>query len=300
MSKTLGRGLSSLIPTGNRKSDDLTVGEGNVEDISWLEGATYKQKVLEISPDDISPNPHQPRQNFQEEALFDLMESIKEHGIIQPLIVTRDKHDKYELVAGERRLRAAQKLHLRSVPAIVRSSGELEKLEIAIIENIQRQDLNPIERAHAYRKLIDEFSLTHEQAAKRMGKSRSAISNNLRLLELPDDVKSLISTGKLSETLAIAVLEISDPEQQKKFAQQIVDQHLTKQEARRIIRQSGYRKSKERGKSDPVLRGYEDKLQAALGTRVKVGKRGKSGWLIEIEAYSEEELESVIRKITHG
>ncbi len=297
MSKTLGRGLSSLIPSADAQHDAHGDASSS-SDIPWIQGADSSQKILEISPDEIIPNPHQPRQNFQESALSDLMESIKEHGVIQPLIVTRNKNNQYELVAGERRLRAAQKLHLRSVPVILRSAGELEKLEIAIIENIQRQDLNPIERALAYKKLIDEFSLTHEQAAKRMGKSRPVISNHLRLLDLPESVKKLISTGKLSETLAIAVLEISDPKKQKIFAQTIVDQHLTKQEARRLIRQSGHRKNREREKRDPVLRSLEDKLQSALSTRVKVGKRGKTGWVIEIEAYSKEELENIVNKIS--
>lgn len=290
MSKSLGRGLSSLI-----KNNQQTPGVP-AQKASWLEQGN--QEVLSIAPDKITANPYQPRHHFAEDSLDDLKQSISEHGILQPLTVTRGIEGKYELVAGERRLRAARAIGLTTVPVIVRTAGELEKLELSLIENIQRQDLNPIERARAYRKLVDDFSMTHEQVAKKLGKSRPVISNHLRLLELPKEVVSLVERNKLSETLAIAVLEIGDPEKQKAFAREIVEKNLTKREAKRFIRQSSSRKSNTaRTKKDPELRAYEEQLQTKLATRVAIGRQGASGWVIEIEAYSREELSSIVDKI---
>jgi ParB family transcriptional regulator, chromosome partitioning protein len=238
-----------------------------------------------------------------------LMESIKEHGILQPLVVTEKKADPstklrtslYELIAGERRLKASLNLHLKTVPVIVRTAGELEKLELSLIENIQRQDLNPIERADAYKKLVDEFSLTHEQAAKRMGKSRPVISNTLRLLDLPAQVQKMIGDGRLNESAALAVLEIDDPAKQLELAQAIATEKLTKDEARRRVRQSvGRSSSVKPQKGDPLLKGFEEALQSKLQTTVKIGRRGKSGYKVEIDTFSKEELENLVNKILNS
>jgi len=295
MSKSLGRGLSSLIP--NNKEQKTTPEDSSILNAaSWLQEAT--REIIEISPQDINPNPYQPRKSFNQESLQDLMESIKEHGILQPLVVTEKSKGLYELIAGERRLRASQNLHLKTVPVIVRSSGELEKLELSLIENIQRQDLNPIERADAYKKLIDEFSLTHEQAAKRMGKSRPVISNTLRLLDLPAQVQKMIGDGRLSESSALAVLEVEDPSKQLELAQAIATEKLTKDEARRRVRQSaGLGSNVKPQKGDPLVKGFEKALQSKLQTTVKIGRRGKSGYKVEIEVFSKEELENTVNKI---
>lgn len=300
MSKSLGRGLSSLIPDQNsqqqRTIPDMTDAM-STQSAEWLSGA--RTRILEVSPQSIVANPYQPRQTFQDEALKDLMDSIKEHGILQPLVVTEKEGGSFELVAGERRLRAAQTLRLKTVPVIVRNAGELEKLELSLIENIQRQDLNAIERAVAYKKLIDEFSLTHEQAAKRMGKSRPVISNALRLLELPAKVQQMIANGILHESAALAVLEAGDAKQQLELAEQIAASKLTKDEARRLVRQKTGQVNKGSGRSaNPVIASFKRELEGVLQTKVSIGRRGKTGWQINIEAYSLEELKALIEKIT--
>ncbi len=305
MKKSLGRGLSSLITstssgnTAPAQSQQLNYSDdADTVPSSLLQ--KKNQEIYEVSPNDIHANPHQPRGHFDEEALENLKNSIHEHGILQPLVVTQRGEGGYELVAGERRLRAAKLLNVKTVPVIVRTLGELEKLELAIVENIQRQDLNPIERAIAYKKLINEFSLTHEQVAKRIGKSRPVISNHLRLLELPDEVKDLVSTGRLSETLALMVLEIDNPDERTAFAMHVAEQKMTKREAQQIIRNKATSSnSKLRGTRDPIIKNLEDNLQSVLGTKVKIGRRGKKGWVIEIEAYSKEELEEIARKIAN-
>lgn len=305
MKKSLGRGLSSLItsaPGGGSPPPPRSMEYADDADASTASLLTKKnQEIYEVPPSEVHANPHQPRGHFDEEALENLKDSIHEHGILQPLVVTQRPEGGYELVAGERRLRAARLLNVKTVPVIVRTFGELEKLELAIVENIQRQDLNPIERGVAYKKLIDEFSLTHEQAAKRMGKSRPVISNHLRLLELPDEVKELVSTGRLSETLALMVLEIDNPDERKAFAFQAAEQKMTKREAQQIIRNTGASSNtKSRASKDPLIQSLQDGLQSSLGTRVKIGRRGKKGWVIEIEAYSQEELEEIARKFAGG
>lgn len=308
MNKSLGRGLSSLIssnPPGGSGQRPIPPAQGKLnysDEADMVPSSllqTKNQEIYQVPPAEVHANPHQPRRHFDEAELENLKLSIQEHGILQPLVVTHSSGGGYELVAGERRLRAAQLLNLKTVPVIVRSLGELEKLELAIVENIQRQDLNPIERAVAYKKLIDEFSLTHEQAAKRMGKSRPVISNHLRLLELPEEVKDLVSTGRLSETLALMVLEINDPAEQVAFAMHAAEQKMTKREAQQIIRknESPTGANKARGTRDPLMKSLEDDLQRVLGTRVKIGRRGKKGWVIEVEAYSQEELEAIVKKI---
>lgn len=294
MAKSLGRGLSSLIPDQSKYKIETNL---PVSPPAWLKNT--KQEILEVSPQDIAANPYQPRQHFNEASLQDLMNSIKEHGILQPLVVTKKKDGKYELVAGERRLRAAQQLRLKHVSVIVRSAGELEKLELSLIENIQRQDLNPIERAEAYKKLVDEFSLTHEQAAKRMGKSRPVISNAMRLLDLPGEVQKMIAETRLSESAAIPLLELDNAEKQLTLAKQIATEKLTKDEARRLVKRNRTKIKSLKKSSDPLISGYARELESQLQTKVVLGRRGKNGWQISIDAYSLEELKEIINRILH-
>jgi ParB family chromosome partitioning protein len=184
MPSGLGRGLDSLIP---QKVKKITTAQGDT--IVSVTSDSEKDRVIQVSPESISVNPQQPRKQFDESRLSELIESIKLYGIIQPLIVTK-KGDGFELIAGERRLRSSKKIGLKTVPVIVREAADQEKLELALIENIQREQLNPIETAIAYRKLMDEFSLTQESMAKRVGKSRPAIANSLRLLALPEEIQN--------------------------------------------------------------------------------------------------------------
>ncbi len=293
MSHPLGRGLNSLIP--KKTGDPTHTTPPSLETEKEREG----KEIIFLPPFDIVPNPHQPRKHFDEEALSDLTESIRVHGILQPLVVSRDKDGRYELIAGERRLRAAQKLHLKSVPVIVRSPGELEKLELSLIENIQRKDLSPIEKAKSYQKLVDEFSLTHEAVAKRLGKSRTVVSNTLRLLGLPEDVQTAIGAGKISEGQARMLLELKDQKQQRELFEQMSHGAFTVSDASRFvtaIRGSKNAKRKLKTKNPEFLE-YEETLSHQLGTKVNIRRRGKGG-VLEIEFYTEEELMGIVKKIS--
>jgi len=291
----LGRGLSSLIPNkktsptaparaGWEKSDEMTAARG--------------QEIAELSPRDIVPNRHQPRSDWREDQHFeDLAQSIRKHGILQPLVVTRTSAGKYELVAGERRLRAAKKLSLSRVPAIIRSVGELEKLELALIENIQRKDLNPIERAVAYKKLIEEFSISHEDAAKRLGKSRSVVTNTLRYLTLPADIQKALGEGSISEGQAKTILEMKTDAERQELFRKIVDEGLTVADARTYVSRRGQkvlRKKTSTASADTAA--VERELEERFGTKVRIRRRGKGG-TVEIEWYSEEELTGIVRKL---
>lgn len=296
MSQSLGRGLQSLIP---KKGSDGNTSSG----IPVFASTSFEEgkAILEVAPNKIKENPHQPRKYFDESGLNDLVESIRVHGLLQPLVVTPLKEGEYELVAGERRLRAAKILHLKSVPVIVRTVGELEKLELALIENIQRKDLNPIERAVAYRKLVDEFSLTHEEAAKRMGKSRASITNTLRLLQLPGVIQKSIGEGKLSEGQAKVILELPTEEKQLQLFERVQKEGMTVRDAETAVRKSKVHKVSARGGSafggkSPYY-DYEQQLSEALGTKVTIRKKGKGG-VIEIEWFEEEDLNRITQLIS--
>jgi len=316
MSKSLGRGLSSLIPNKKSISDNNRIIPGKFQDDlakpiqrqpldhskqvgpGVLTQRRVNQEILQIAPSKIKTNPHQPRRYFEEEGIKDLVESIKVHGILQPLTVTKSEGDTYELVAGERRLRAAKQARFGEVPVIVRNASELEKLELSLIENIQRRDLNPIERAVAYKKLIDEFSLTHEKAAHRLGKSRPVVSNTLRLLDLPGKVQDLIGFGKIHETHALAVLELDDAKSQIELAERIARDHLTKEETRREVKIS---KSGSTGRNEDrflkLAKRLEQELSSSLKARVQVVPSGKIGWRVTIDAHDQEELIGIVKRM---
>jgi len=275
----LGRGLDALIP--------------NWEDTqAFIPG----DKVVMVPIDNISPNPHQPRKQFNSEGLEDLASSIREHGIIQPLIlISADKPNFYTLIAGERRLRAAKIAGLREVPAIVRSATEQEQLEFAIIENVQREDLNPLERARAYQNLVDGFSLTHEEIARRVGKSRVSVTNTLRLLNLPPLAQASVLNGEITEGHARALLGLPNARAIDSALDSVVSLNLN-------VRQTEALVGKLTGKSprpgspiprSPEIEDLENKLRQFFHTKVSLTK-GVRGGTISISFYSDEELNGIL------
>ena len=285
----LGRGLASLIPpkvtsdeAGTavpiprnassavvlRPADADTVARSRTDD-------SVGQSVLEVAVGKIIPNPHQPRVDFAEARLAELAESIREHGIIQPLIVTR-RGESFELIAGERRLQAAKRAGLLTVPVVVREAEDQDKFELAIIENIQRHDLNALEEARAYRRLIDEFHLTQEDVARKMGKSRSLIANTLRLLQLPVEVQRALQEEVISEGHARAVLSVPGAEKQMALYEAIVREQLTVREAEARSRSVTPKTYQRTVLSDPTAKQAEEQLMSLLGTRVRVARAGRT------------------------
>jgi len=275
--RALGRGLDALIP--------------EIEGIEYLP-KEYFQCDIEL----IRPNRYQPRLKFPEDELEELSRSIKEQGIIQPLLVRKD-HNGYELVSGERRLRAAKKAGLSQVPVLVKSVTDTELLVMSIIENVQRQDLNPLEEAEAYYQLINEFDFTQEQAAERIGKSRSAIANFLRLRQLPKPIKASITDGTLSMGHARALLGAETPAQQNAAFRSIVARGLSVREAERLIKRLKLQKKKtRRAPTDSEQRYFlslAEDLSRRFGTRVQIKKQGQKGTL-EIKFYSDDDLDRVL------
>lgn len=269
----LGRGLDALIP----RHDDSTIGD-----------ATYLNLPLNI----ISPNPMQPRQQFDERGLEELAESFSSQGVLQPILVKKANNG-YILIAGERRFRAAHIAGLEKIPAIVvDEKDEADMLQIALVENLQRENLNPMESAEAFRKLKDDVGLTQNQIASRVGKSRAAVANMLRLLTLPEKIKDMIRSGKLSEGHARAVLALNDELSQVRLAERIVSENLSVRSAEHMVRKTVRRRLVPQ-KKHPILVEAEDYLKRLMGTAVKIIpglKRGK----IEIEYYGDEDLERIL------
>lgn len=289
MSQALGRGLGSLIP---KKTLNLDPADTSLE--STPVTISDEERIWPVAPNFIDANPYQPRTSFANQALQELVDSIRQHGILQPLVVTR-QGNRFQLIAGERRLRAAIELGLDTVPVLIRQADEQKKLELALIENLQRQDLNPIESAIAYRRLIDEFNLTQEEAALKVGKARSSLTNSLRLLSLPESIQKSLASGHLSEAHAKYLLGIEDPDQQLNIFKKILRHSLSVSETDQLIKKLGGTKEA-RLKYHGGDREQEEKLQAHFGTKVVIKRQGRGGRLI-IEFYSEEELLAIIQKI---
>lgn len=312
----LGRGLSSLIPNkqpdNNVQNDDTSAVKATddssvvtpKEDVSISVSAKKDESirgdkfVIEVDVNQIEANPMQPRHQFDEEKLDNLAASIKTHGIIQPLIVTK-KGNFYELIAGERRFQASKKIGLKKVPVIIREADELQKLELAIIENIQRHDLNPIEEGKAYQKLIDEYQMTQEEVASKMGKSRSLVANKTRLLSLPIEIQRGLIEGKISEGHAKAILSLANPEKQRAMYELILANNLTVRQVEEKAQETSLRSHERKSKSDPEIKALENTLVEALGTKVKISKSGDKGKIV-IEYYSQEDLDALLGKITHA
>ncbi len=273
----LGRGLEALIPVLDK----------------------HEENVQEIDIKKIVANDKQPRKDFDESKLDELAASMKQHGVLQPVIL-RKKGSVYELVAGERRWRAAAKAGIERIPAIVKELSDAEVMEIALIENLQREDLNPMEEAMAYKSLMNDFGLTQEELSKRVGKSRSQIANTVRLLNLDKEIQDLVTEDKLTAGHARALLSIQDKSMRIKLAKRICEEDLSVRQTEQIVKKISKEKSKmanEKPKEiNPVIIDITEKLQRALGTRVKIKgneKRGK----IEIEFYSGDELERILEAI---
>jgi len=288
--RVLGRGLDALISSKD-SMDTGKKGEAEVKD-SLLLRTAKGQFVTNIPVEKIKTNKYQPREEFSEEALKDLANSIKEKGVLQPIIV-RSIGGEYELIAGERRLRAAKLLNLKEIPAIIRDVSDIDSLELSIIENIQREDLNPIDQAKAYKKLLDEFNMTQESISSAIGKDRATVANILRLLKLPQKIQEHVSRGTISMGHAKAILGLEKEEEQLRLCTKIIKNDLSVRDAERyaktissVIKKTPYHK-------DPDLLAIEDKLRELLGTKVRIVK-AKKGGRIEIEFYSDEDLERVI------
>jgi ParB family transcriptional regulator, chromosome partitioning protein len=277
--KVLGRGLNALISNNDENSSELG--------------------LFELDIDLIQPNPEQPRTRFSANSLEELSQSIRENGVVQPIVV-RKKDSGYEIVAGERRWRASQKLGLSKIPAIVKEVSDDKLLELALIENIQRQELNAIEEAKAYKKLIETIGLTQEMVAQRVGKERTVITNHLRLLKLPTDIQTLVEEEKISAGHARAILSAGDETSQKLLARTIVETSMSVREAERMAKKFARREGKlaEEPKIikpiDPNIKAAEVKMRRDFGTQVRILPDGKgTGGKIEIEYYSDSDLDRI-------
>lgn len=249
----------------------------------------------------IEPNREQPRKEFQEEQLQELADSIKQYGVIQPLLVQK-KGEMYEIVAGERRWRAAKMVGLKEVPVIIREYTPRETMEIALIENVQREDLNPIEEAMAYQRLMQEFQLKQEEIAERVSKNRTTITNSMRLLNLAQNVQQMLAEGRISSGHARALLTVENPTTQLALAQKIEQEKLSVREVERLVKQLG--KEKKETKKKPgdetlelIFRELEERMKTAMGTKVNISRKDRNKGRIEIEYYSESELERIVELI---
>jgi ParB family chromosome partitioning protein len=279
----LGRGLSALVPEDERGTNE---------------------ELREIDIDLIEPNKEQPRTRFDDEKLGELTQSIKENGIIQPIILRRNKNNKFEIVAGERRWRAAQKAGFKKIPAVIREVSDEKLLELALIENIQRHELNSMEEARAYQKLIKTLGLTQEMVANRVGKDRVLIANYLRMLRLPEDIQKLVEEEKITVGHARALLGVDDQAAQRRAARSIMEMSLSVRETERMIKRIAAGESVEKTISkerkskavDANVRAAEEKLRRRFGTKVKIAPDGRgTGGKIEFEYYSEADLDRIFQ-----
>ena len=301
----LGKGLDSLIPqnknvqasekTTTKKTEKPVVKTEVVEKVveKIVEKVVHEEQMMKLNK--IEPNREQPRKNFDEDALVELADSIKQFGVIQPLIVQK-KDDYFEIIAGERRWRAAKLAGLKEVPVIVKEFTDQEAVEIALIENIQRENLNPIEEALAYKRLLTEFDLKQDEVAERVSKSRTAVTNSMRLLKLDEKIQQMVVDEMISTGHARALLAIEDKEEQLTLASRIFDEKLSVREVENIIRAMKNPKPK---KEKPVLvndfiyKDLEEKMKSVIGTKVSINQKTKNKGKIEIEYYSNEELEHI-------
>ncbi len=281
----LGRGLNSLIPN---KVAPQQSGDNSV--------APSGERVLQIDPNLVKSNPHQPRHDFDAGAMAELADSIREHGILQPLVVTR-QGNVYELIAGERRLRAAKIAGLATVPVIIREADEQNKAELALIENIQRENLNPIELAKAYRQLVDDFSLTHEALGKKLGKTRATVTNLMRLLSLPPEIQAAVTENKINQRSALVLLGVTDPVQREKLFQKLLSGETGgNKEIDQEVRHVGGSKMAQikAGKHDAE---YEAAFARFFNTKAKLERKRYNTGRMVIEFFSEEELDEMARKV---
>ena len=284
----LGKGLSSLIPQQKtrkmiRKETGIINGDSD--------------KIWHIPISEIVPNSEQPRHEFSHSDLEDLVASIKKHGILLPLVVTEKGDGGYELIAGERRLRASQIAGSTTVPAIVRSATQQEKLELALIENVQRQNLNAVEEAFAYKRLMDEFNLTQEEVSAQVGKNRSTVANMVRLLGLPENVQKALVGGHISTGQAKALLSLKNEDEIEEVYQSMIGQKMTVRDVEKSVAEKGQKSRKGSVRRDPNLISAEQILEDRLGTKVHISGKGDKG-AVTIEYYSQEELKRLISELS--
>lgn len=290
----LGKGLDSLIPVATPKADSVKTTAKAEEDA--------KETLVKITM--VEPNREQPRKNFDEDALQELADSIKQFGLIQPILV-QDRKTYYEIIAGERRWRAAKLAGLKEVPVIIRDYTEQEIVEISLIENIQREDLNPIEEAQAYKRLLTEFNLKQDEVAERVSKSRTAVTNSMRLLKLCDEVQQMIIDDMISTGHARALITIEDPEQQYTIAQRVFDEKLSVREVEKLVKdlnkpQKPKKEVVEDKSLEIIYRDLEEKLKQALSTKVSIASKGNGAGKLEIEFYTHDDLDKIIELLTHS
>lgn len=289
LGKGLGKGLDSLIPD-NRSAKKSTPAKEKTE-----EAVSTGEKLVKINM--IEPNREQPRRNFEEDSLLELAESIKQFGVLQPLLVQK-KDGYYEIIAGERRWRAAKLAGVKEVPVIIREYSKQEVVEIALIENIQRENLNPVEEAQAYKRLMEEFSMKQDEIADRVGKSRTAVTNSIRLLKLDERVQQMLVEEMITTGHARALLGLEDGEQQYTAALRIFDEKLSVRETEKMVKQilePKAPKTKEYDAAqDAIYQHLEERMKSIVGTKVAINRKSKNKGKIEIEYYSEDELERII------
>ena len=288
-SRGLGKGLDSLIPVGNAD------GKGKIGINSVPASEEKPDKMVKITM--VEPNRDQPRHKFDEEALNELADSIKQYGIISPIIV-QDRKDHYEIIAGERRWRAAKIAGLKEIPVIIKNFTEQEIVEISLIENIQRENLNPIEEALAYKRLLTEFHLKQEEVAQRVSKSRTAVTNSMRLLKLADEVQQMIIDESLTTGHARALITIEDQSKQIEIAKKVVNEKLSVRDIEKLVKDLNKPKKEKKEskqlKNDFIYQDIEEKLKQSLGTKVTVSAKEDGSGKIEIDFYSSEELDRIL------
>lgn len=294
MARGLGKGLDSLIPD--------TIGEkrGKADSGNKTDSGNEKQETL-VKITKVEPNREQPRKNFDEDALLELADSIKQFGLLQPILV-QDRKDYYEIIAGERRWRAAKLAGLKEVPVIIKNLTEQEIVEISLIENIQREDLNPIEEAQAYKKLLTEFHLKQDEVAERVSKSRTAVTNSMRLLKLCDEVQQMVIDDMISTGHARAILSVENPEEQYSLAQKIFDEKLSVRDVEKLVKNLHKpvktKKVIENENLEIIYQDLEEKLKSALGTKVAISSKGDGAGKIEIEFFSHDDMDRLVEIFT--
>ena len=293
LKRGLGKGLDSLIPTNVMMESEVK--HATVSTASSPE--EEKGGTLMVKLSKVEPNREQPRKNFDEDSLQELAESLKQFGMLQPILV-QNRGDYYEIIAGERRWRAAKIAGLKEVPVIVRELTDQEIVEISLIENIQREDLNPVEEAMAYKRLMDEFHLKQDEIADRVGKSRTAVTNSMRLLKLSAKVQQMLIDEMITAGHARAILAISDKEKQETVAMRVFDENLIVRETeslvKRILNPQKEKKQKTTTAEDAIYESLEEKMKGIMGTRVLIHRKKNDKGKIEIEYYSKDELERII------
>ena len=310
----LGRGLDAFFPDRTsvvkepaRKTITKTVKTEKKSDVAEKQTnptvakkqtADSKTWAMIVKISSVEPNMDQPRKQFDEDALMELSESIKQYGVLHPLLVS-DKKDYYEIIAGERRWRAAKLAGLTEIPVIVKEFSEQELVEISLIENIQREDLNPVEEAMAYKRLIDEFHLKQDEIAERVGKSRTAVTNAMRLLKLSEKVQQMLIDEMITAGHARAILSIADKEKQESIAMKVFDEKLSVRETEALVKRmleppKTAKKSKFSSAEDAIYESLEEKMKSIMGTRVQIHRKKNDKGKIEIEYYSKDELERII------